>query len=628
MPYVIARVVAVTHRRPGYCRLTLGDRSVAHALTELVGEVSLGDEVVVETAAVELGLGTGGAHVVHLNLTRLRGGTRTPAAARWADAPGSRLAALRYLSAADRDRLVVKSRYLSSQVAVLTEPGTSDDLPLVGVRVLLCSLHSHALAAAAVAHDLGAGFGYSPADASDSGQSGEPLSLRRRVGYVMTDAGALPFALSDLASDLVERDLLALTVSAGQSFGAAVEAVNVVDAVAAAKARGIRRVVLAPGPGHVGTASRYGFSSLDLAGQATLLAKLGASVALCVRASSIDERHRHRGVSHHTLTLAGLLPEAGVVVVPDAPAHFDGELAQRLGAAAPGVALVAAAPADVAASFVRHQLDVSSMGVSLADDQLACACIGAAARWLAQGEAAARSISPSELASAEVAPEAAPEVEQQAESHPAPDADGDADVDVDGAAAGDTQVDGEPSGEPAEPRFRSRFARQALEWTLVVVLTLALSLGLRAVVVGAFYIPSTSMEPTLTEGTRVLMNRLAYLSVSPQRGEVIVFGSPEAVGDYAPAELIKRVVGVAGDTVEGRGGHLYVNGARQVEPHLAEPLSTSDFPPVEVPVEHVFVMGDNRHNSQDSRAFGPVPLDDVRGRAFVRYWPPSNLGGL
>lgn len=588
--------------RPGYRRVTLDGGEAAYALTDVVGEVTLGDEVVVETTAVDLGLGTGGAHIVHLNLTSLRASHVRASHVRAGQPRGA--ASLRYLTPDERDRLVVKARYLSTQVGVLAERSTDDDLPLAGVRVLLCGIHSHAMAAVVAAHDVGAGFSYFPADTSDSGEAAEPPALRRRVAYVMTDAGALPFALSDLAAELVARDLAATTISAGQSFGAAIESVNVVDAVGAAKARGVRRVVLAPGPGHVGTASRYGFSGLELAGQAALLAKLGATVALCVRASSVDGRSRHHGISHHTLTLAGLLPEAVTVVLPAA-------LELEFGAAAPGVRQVVAPSVDVASTLARHRLTVTSMGAPLADDPLACAAVGAAAHWLAVGETAVRNAQT--VAQRRSEPVAAQPVEDEREST-------------------GQEPAGEPADEPANgeprPRLRSRVARQVLEWTLVVVLTLGLSLGLRAVVVGAFYIPSSSMEPTLTLGTRVLMNRLSYVSVTPQRGEVVVFGSPESVGSYAPAELIKRVVAVGGDTVEGRDGQLYVNGERQIEPYVAEPASTSDFAPVLVPAEHVFVMGDNRRNSQDSRAFGPVSLDDVRGRAFVRYWPPSNLGGL
>lgn len=612
MAYEIRRVTALTDVRSGYVGVTLDDGSAAYALVGVVGEPAVGDEVVVDTTAIELGLGTGGAHVVHANLTQLRSG-----------APDARSPkpALGYRAITERDQVVVKARYLSEQVAVVASRTTDGELPLAGVRVLLCGLHSYAMAAVAVAHDVGAGFSYAPADTSDSGEGREPPALRRRVAYVMTDGGALPFAMSALASELVARDLLAATVSAGQSFGAGIEAVNVVDGVAAAKAQGIRRVVVAAGPGHVGTANRYGFSGLDLAGHAAVLTKLGATVALCVRASSTDGRDRHRGVSHHTRTLAGLLPKAATVVLPDVLSH-------GLSGAAGGAREVVVRPGDVAASLARHQLDVTSMGGRLVDDQLACACIGAAGRWLAQGEAAVGCNPAEALRRGQVADagaEAEADVEQSAQQL----AQQSAELAPDAGEPAAEQLDAEqPDAEQPQSSLRSRFARQVGEWALVIVLTLGLSLGLRAVVVGAFYIPSTSMEPALTLGTRVLMNRLAYISVSPQRGDVVVFGSPEAVGSYAPAELIKRVVAVAGDSVEGRGGHVYVNGARTVEPYLAEPASTSDFGPVRVPDDHVFMLGDNRRNSQDSRAFGPVPLEDVRGRAFARYWPPSNIGGL
>lgn len=163
------------------------------------------------------------------------------------------------------------------------------------------------------------------------------------------------------------------------------------------------------------------------------------------------------------------------------------------------------------------------------------------------------------------------------------------------------------------------------------------------------------MEPTLKVGDRVLVEKLSYLFGEPGRGDVVVFerilpgftGSDEGekdesvFGDIANAfrelfgfptgteqDYIKRVIGVGGDTVEGREGEVMVNGEFIDEPYLPDDLQTTPFLPIEVPEGMIFVMGDNRSNSDDSRGFGPVPADSVIGRAFALIWPLSDFGGL
>ena len=266
------RATAVRNVRPGLQRMTLGDGSEAYALTDLCGPAEVGDELLVNVSAVELGLGTGGAHVVHTNLS-------SP-----------------YLGAAGTGR-VMKARYLAEQLPVdafeesSERPGDDDvgELPsLAGVRVVLCVLHSHALALAAATHD----------------------ATGKAPGYVMTDGGALPFVLSDLAAVCVERGVIATAVSAGQAFGAPIESVTVAAGVAALVSRQVDRVIVSPGPGHLGTLSALGFSGLDLAGHAAVLDGVGAATAVAVRGSSDDERQRHRGVSHHTRTVGGAVAAA------------------------------------------------------------------------------------------------------------------------------------------------------------------------------------------------------------------------------------------------------------------------------------------------------------------------------
>lgn len=154
------------------------------------------------------------------------------------------------------------------------------------------------------------------------------------------------------------------------------------------------------------------------------------------------------------------------------------------------------------------------------------------------------------------------------------------------------------------------------------------------------------MEPQLREHDRVVVSRLAYRLHEPRRGDIVVFPSPlvpeedqgfleglldgllETFALRQPDErdLIKRVVGLPGETVEAHDGSVHVDGRRLVEPYLPDDVATGDFGPEVVPEDHVFVMGDNRNNSLDSRSdsVGMVPRDRIIGRAEVRYWPLSD----
>jgi signal peptidase I len=146
--------------------------------------------------------------------------------------------------------------------------------------------------------------------------------------------------------------------------------------------------------------------------------------------------------------------------------------------------------------------------------------------------------------------------------------------------------------------------------TACLVVTLAL-LAVRTLVADVFRVPSASMAPTLAVDDLILVDRLTYWMGVPRHGDVVVLGS----GGLATADLlVKRVVGVPGDVLQARGGVLVRNGAVVLEPHLAPGAATFDFGPVVVPSGHYWVMGDNRPQSQDSRAFGPVPAERLIGR--------------
>lgn len=144
---------------------------------------------------------------------------------------------------------------------------------------------------------------------------------------------------------------------------------------------------------------------------------------------------------------------------------------------------------------------------------------------------------------------------------------------------------------------------------------------LRAFVVEPLQIPSASMSPTLRPGQHVLAEKVTRHSRPWQRGDVVVFDSP-VDGEL----LVKRVVGVAGDTVAIRDGRLVVDGERIHEAY-ADPdrIDSVYFGPVDVPSGEVLVMGDNRGNSLDSRAFGPIPTSEIQGRVVAVVWPPADL---
>lgn len=170
--------------------------------------------------------------------------------------------------------------------------------------------------------------------------------------------------------------------------------------------------------------------------------------------------------------------------------------------------------------------------------------------------------------------------------------------------------------------------RVVLEWVVVLVGAVLMALVLRQFIFQAFWIPSESMETTLEIRDRVLVNRLSYQWGDVGRGDIVVFErKPEETGEIR--DLIKRVIGLPGETVEGRDNTIYIDGSRLDESYIAaENMSFSDFGPVLVPEDELFVMGNNRDQSFDSRFFGTVNEDRVAGRAFVLFWPLDRVGAL
>jgi len=162
------------------------------------------------------------------------------------------------------------------------------------------------------------------------------------------------------------------------------------------------------------------------------------------------------------------------------------------------------------------------------------------------------------------------------------------------------------------------------EVILIVGAAFILALFVQQFVIKPFSIPSASMVPTLQEGDRVLVNRFLFYFQEPEKGDVVVFHPPiDPETDY-----IKRVVGVEGDVVAVADGRLVVNGEVQEEPYLNGPIMNSDFEAFTVGPDQIFVMGDNRNSSGDSRVFGPVDVDQVLGEAFLVYWPLGRIDTL
>jgi signal peptidase I len=179
-----------------------------------------------------------------------------------------------------------------------------------------------------------------------------------------------------------------------------------------------------------------------------------------------------------------------------------------------------------------------------------------------------------------------------------------------------------PPGKDEPPSF----GRYLVDVAVVVLVAFIIATALKTWVLQPFEIPSGSMENTLQVSDRVVVEKLTYRFRAPRVGDVITFAAPDGSG----REFIKRVIAVGGQTVDVREGAVYVDGRKLVEPYVNTRYKddyTADAP-VKVPVGTVYVMGDNRTDSSDSRAYGPQPLNHISGRAFAIYWPISRIRGL
>lgn len=201
------------------------------------------------------------------------------------------------------------------------------------------------------------------------------------------------------------------------------------------------------------------------------------------------------------------------------------------------------------------------------------------------------------------------------------------------------QPDGDDH-DPEEEPDRNRRRRVLVEWLIVLAAALVLTVGLRTFVVQTFFIPSPSMVPTLQVGDRIIVDKLSYRLHGVHRGDIVVFARPP-LEDQQYQDLVKRVIGLPGETISSESGNIYIDGVRLPEPWLPKtPNSYTtgipgdsnpqfDLPgPVKIPAGDYYVMGDNRMGSQDSRWFGPIPGSLIVGRAVAVVWPPSRVKGL
>lgn len=265
-------VTELLEERPGLQRVAT-DLGRAYALTQLTGPVAVGDRVVLNTTAVELGLGTGGWHVVHWNTAR-----------EVFDEPGP--------------GHIMKLRYTSLQVDAGSSeehaPGTQTDLG--GMPVVVGSLHSQVPGVAVAIR---------------------ALAPRARISYVMTDGASLPIVISDLVDAMTRAGLVDTTITAGHAFGGDLEAVSVPSALALARHVTHADVaIVAMGPGVVGTSSPLGTTALEVAAVLDAASALGGRPIAALRMSDGDPRPRHQGVSHHTRTALDLARSSVLVASP------------------------------------------------------------------------------------------------------------------------------------------------------------------------------------------------------------------------------------------------------------------------------------------------------------------------
>ncbi len=181
---------------------------------------------------------------------------------------------------------------------------------------------------------------------------------------------------------------------------------------------------------------------------------------------------------------------------------------------------------------------------------------------------------------------------------------------------------------PNNSQNKAHVWHQIKENGTTVIIALILALFIRVFIAEPRYIPSESMYPTLETGDRLVIEKVAYKFHAPEKGDIIVFQPPEnlrLLGYKKSQAFIKRAIAKAGETVAVKDGIVYVNNQPLVEDYIAAPPKY-DLVEVTVPKGQLFVMGDNRNNSNDSHVWGFLPADNVIGHAIFRFWPLERIG--
>jgi len=335
-----AKVLEILSRRPDVLEILVdvdGERCKAICYPDLTGEVSRDDEVLVNTTALDLGLGTGGFHFVICNLSRPEE-EKSP--------PSGRIMKLRYTPV---QRSVVSVEEDDS----FTRRRMHDFVSLDGMPVVCCELHSQIAPVAAAVKTV----------------SGYLV----RIAYLMTDGAALPLAFSRLVKDLKSAGLIDRTITCGQAFGGDFEAINVYTGLIATKQAAKADIaIVSQGPGNAGTGSKYGFSGIQQGEAANACSILGGTPIIVPRISFADSRERHRPVSHHTVTI---LSEVALfpcwVPVPNMPeqklAEVTAVLKRAVSKAGHKIRVI---DADAGLEeMARKHLQVKTMGRSVGEDR-------------------------------------------------------------------------------------------------------------------------------------------------------------------------------------------------------------------------------------------------------------------
>ncbi len=170
-----------------------------------------------------------------------------------------------------------------------------------------------------------------------------------------------------------------------------------------------------------------------------------------------------------------------------------------------------------------------------------------------------------------------------------------------------------------------KYLRTILEWGILIVVAWVLSFGIRTYLIDTRIVPTGSMLPTIQLQDRLIFDKVFYKNKPLQRGDIIMFTAPEGSGEHD--DLVKRIIGLPGDTLEVREGKVWINGEAIEEPYL-KAAPEYEYGPIQIPEGAYLVFGDNRNNSKDSHVWGFVPEENIEGKVLLRYWPLERWGAL